>query len=116
MTTLPGILAVDWYDSALGQLYGLDTVDKLHQHMDATMWALPYFITPGIVGLMLSLPVAAIALLRGGVVRWWSLVAVVAGFVTFIGSNVTPWGCALTAVFFTVFAVDLARGTRSPRA
>lgn len=116
MTTLPGLLAVDWYDSSVGQLHGVGAVEQLHDHMDSTMWALPFFVTPGIAGLMLSLPIAAIALLRAGVIRWWALAAVVAGYVAFIGSNVTPWGCALTAVFFTVFAVGLARGTRTPSA
>ena len=47
MTTLPGILAVDWYDSSIGQVYGVDAVSSLHEHMDKTMWALPFFAGPG---------------------------------------------------------------------
>ncbi len=35
MTTLPGILAVDWYDSSIGQVYGVDAIASLHDHMDA---------------------------------------------------------------------------------
>ena len=115
MTTLPGILAVDWYDSSIGQIYGVDAVGSLHDHMDKTLWALPFFAAPGIIGLLLCLPVAAGALWRGGVVRWWSFAAVVAGTATFMGSGVTVWGVSLTAVLFTVFGVDLARGTRAPR-
>lgn len=115
MTTLPGILAVDWYDSSVGQVYGVDAITSLHEHMDKTLWALPLFAAPGIIGLLLCLPVAVAGLWRGGVVRWWSFAAVLVGTATFIGSGVTVWGVSLTAVFFTVFAVDLARGTRSPR-
>jgi hypothetical protein len=62
------------------------------------------------------MPVAAAALWRGGVVRWWSFAAALVGTATFIGSGVTVWGVSLTAVLFTVLGVDLARGTRSPRA
>jgi hypothetical protein len=116
MTTLPGILAVDWYDSSIGQVYGVDAIASLHEHMDETMWALPFFAAPGIIGLLLCMPVAAAALWRGGVVRWWSFAAALVGTATFIGSGVTVWGVSVTAVLFTVLGVDLARGTRSPRA
>ena len=117
MTTLPGILAVDWYDSSIGQVYGVDAISSLHEHMDKTLWALPFFAAPGIIGLLLCMPVAAAALWRGGVVRWWSFAAALAGTVTFIGSGVTVWGVSLTAVLFTVLGVDLAlaaRGLRGP--
>jgi hypothetical protein len=116
MTTLPGILAVDWYDSSIGQVYGVDAIASLHEHMDKTLWALPLFATPGIIGLLLCLPFAAAGLWRAGVVRWWAFAAALVGTATFIGSGVQVWGVAATAVMFTVLGVDLARGTRSPRA
>jgi hypothetical protein len=112
MTTLPGILAIDWFDSAVGQVYGVDAVESVHQHMSDTMWALPFFNLPGIIGLLLCMPVAAAALWRGGVVRWWSFAAALLGTATFIGSGVTVWGVSVTAVLFTVIGVDLARGTK----
>jgi hypothetical protein len=116
MTTLPGILAVDWYDSSIGQVYGVDAVASMHDHMDKTLWALPFFAAPGIIGLLLCLPLAFAGLWRAGVVRWWTFAAALVGTATFIGSGVTVWGVSLTAVLFTVVGVDLARGTRSPRA
>ena len=100
MTTLPGILAVDWYDSSVGQVYGADAITSLHEHMDKNLWALPFFAAPGILGLLLCMPVAA----------------ALVGTATFIASGVTVWGVSLTAVLFTILGVGLARGTRSPRA
>jgi hypothetical protein len=57
-----------------------------------------------------------IALWRAGVVRWWAFVAVLGGYAAFMFSNVMWWGCAITTVCFTVFAVALARGTRDSTA
>jgi hypothetical protein len=116
MTTLPGLLFVDWYDSAIGQMYGVDAIERVNEHMSATMWGVPVFTLPGIIGLALALPLAAVALWRAGLVRWWAPAAVVAGFAAFILSSVTWWGCAITAVFLTVFAVAIERATRPMRA
>ncbi len=113
MTTLPGLLVTDWYDSAVGQLYGAEAVTAVQDRMTETMWGVPALTVPGAVGFMLALPLATIALWRAGIVRWWALAAVIGGYAAFIGSNVMWWGCAITAVCFTVFAVALARGTRN---
>lgn len=112
MTTLPGLLFVDWYDSAIGQLYGADGVAAVNDRMSEVMWGIPWFITPGMIGLMLGLPLAAITLWRAGLVRWWALAAVVAGFLAFMLSNVMWWGCVVTTLCFAVFSVALHRATR----
>jgi len=112
MTTLPGLLFIDWYDSAIGQLYGVDGVAAIGERMSETMWGVPVFTLPGMVGLVLALPLTAITLWRAGLARWWALVAVVAGFAAFMLSEVTWWGCALTTLCFAVFAVALERATR----
>ena len=43
LTTMPGLLFVDFYDSAIGQLNGADAAVAVSEHMDATMWAVPAF-------------------------------------------------------------------------
>lgn len=115
MTTLPGLLFTDWYDSAIGQLYGAGAVTVVHDRMSDTMWGVAAFTVPGLVGFFLALPLATIALWRAGLVRWWAFAAVVAGYAAFIGSNVLWWGCAVTAVCFTVLAFALASATDPAR-
>lgn len=112
MTTLPGLLALDWFDSAVGQLYGPEAPMAVQQHMEQTMWGPAVFTMPGMIGFTLGLPLAAIALWRAGLVRWWAPLSVIAAFAAFMLSNVTWWGCVITTVFLTVFAVALARATR----
>lgn len=116
MTTLPGLLFIDWYDSAIGQVYGVDAAIAVNEHMERTMWGPPVFVVPGLVGFLLGLPLAALALWRAGLVRWWAPLSVFAGYAAFMLSNVTWWGCVITTVCFAVFAWALERATRAPQA
>ncbi|GAB2671984.1 hypothetical protein [Kribbella swartbergensis] len=111
-TSLPGLLFVDYYDSAIGQVAGVDTAVEVTRLIEDTMWGAGVLAVPGIAGLMLALPVAAVAAWRGGIVRWWAPLAVVAGFLAFSISGVMWWGCVITTAFFAVFAYEVARGTR----
>jgi hypothetical protein len=113
MTTLPGLLIVDYYDSAIGQLYGVDATVAVEDHMQATMWGATALALPGMVGFMLGLPLAALAVWRAGLVRWWAPLAVLAGYAAFMLSGVRWWGCVITTVCFGVFAIAIARGTAS---
>jgi len=111
LTTLPGFLPVDFFDSAVGQVAGPETAVAVNELIEDTMWGLPAIALPGMIGFVLALPVAAVAAWRGGVLRWWAPVAVVAGFLAFMLSNITWWGCLVLTAFLAVFAYDLARGT-----
>ncbi len=114
MTTLPGLLFIDWYDSAVGQVYGLEGNLAVTERMEQ-MWGIPVFTIPGIAGLMLALPLTAITLWRAGLARWWALVAVLAGFAAFTLSNVMWWGCVITTLCFAIFAVALHHATDADR-
>lgn len=111
MTTLPGLLFIDWFDSAMGQVHGVDGVAAVYEVVDETMWGVPWFTLPGLVGLVLALPLTALTLWRAGLARCWALLPPLAGFAAFMASNVTWWGCALTTVFFALFSVVLYRAT-----
>ncbi len=114
LSTLPGLLFVDFYDSAIGQVAGVETTAQVAETMEG-MWGVPAIVTPGIFGFVVGLPLAAVAAWRAGLVRWWGPLAVIAGFLAFGLSSVAVWGTVLTTVFFTVFAYELARGTGPDR-
>ena len=112
MTTMPGLLFVDFYDSAIGQLHGAEAAVAVSDHMEATMWGVPAFAAPGAAGFLLALPLAALALWRAGVVRWWAPAAAFGAIGAFsMLSSVVLWGAWITPVCLLVFAVAVARAT-----
>ncbi len=117
MVTLPGMLMIDWVQSGVGQLYGLDATIALDNHMMATMWGPKGFMIAGMAGFLLGLPLAIAAQWRAGRMRWWALAATVAAYVVFFVGQSTWWACALAAAFLGVLAVAIARSTApAPRA
>jgi hypothetical protein len=112
LTTMPGLLASDWFESAIGQLYGVEAIERVFGHMEDTMWGLPVFMMPGTIGLFLGLPLIMVAFWRAGAARWWGFAASVAAMVAFMVSEATVWGASLALVFLTVVAVALGRATR----
>ena len=111
LSTMPGLLMADWFDSAIGQAVGAEGYAAVTERLDA-MWGVPVMILPGTISLVLAMPLTAVTLMRAGLVRWWALAAVVVGFAAFMGSSVMWWGCAIMTVAFSVFAYALARATR----
>jgi hypothetical protein len=111
MSTLPGLVFIDFYDSAIGELYGADGAVAVSDKMDS-MWGVAAFAAPAAPGLILGFLLAIGALWRAGLVRWWAFAAGLAGCVALYGSNVRWWGCVAMTVFFAVVAVALAKATK----
>jgi hypothetical protein len=113
LSTMPGLLFIDYVDSAVGQLHGVAAVAELHALMDDTMWGLSAMMTPGLVCFLLSLPLLSLTLLRAGMVRWWAPVSVLLGFLAFAVTMAAWWGLLVTLACHVVFAVALERATRN---
>ena len=90
MTTLPGLLFIDWYDSAIGQVYGVEGNVAVTEVMNE-MWGIPVFTTPGLLGFVLALPLTALTLWRAGRAPWW--------------------GCVIATVFLAAVSFTLHRAT-----
>jgi hypothetical protein len=98
----------DFYDSSIGQLFGVDGALQIEQRMEG-MWALQVLALTGALGLILALPVATLAAWRAGFLPWWAALAttaaVVGGF--FVLGPTVAAGVVLTAGFL-VLAISLA--------
>lgn len=108
VTTMPGFILVDFMDSAAGQTVGIDAATRIGETAEG-MWALAVMGASGALGFILSLPLAATAAWRAGLLPWWAPVAVVVGLLSFAVSSATWPGTAGMTVAFAAFAVALAR-------
>jgi hypothetical protein len=109
ISSLPGFLLADFYDSAIGQVHGVDGALAVEEAM-AGMWGLGVMGLTGMVGFLLCLPVAVLAAWRAGLLRWWGALAPIAGIIggmLVLGANVPGW--AVTTAGFLVLSVGLAR-------
>jgi hypothetical protein len=113
ISSLPGFLLADFYDSAIGQVHGVDGALAVEGSMEG-MWGLGVLGLTGIAGFLLCLPVAVLAAWRAGLLRWWAAVAPIAGIaggMMVLGANVPGW--AVTTAGFLVLSLGLARAVPS---
>ena len=113
ISTLPGFLIVDFYDSAIGQEFGVDGTLAVERAMEP-MWGLEVMALSGMAGFLLCLPVAVLAAWRAGLLQWWGALAPIAGLAAglfLIGANVPGW--SVMTAGYVVLSVGLARGTRT---
>ena len=114
LSTMPGLLMSDFFDSAVTSAHGIEGHEQMMDAMEG-LWGIPAFIMPGIVGLFVALPLAMITLWRARLASWWGLAAAVAAMAAFMVSNATWPGTVVATVFLTVVSVALARATDPER-
>lgn len=95
-----------WLAAALG-IVGL--VRRRGSWLANVAGGLAAMAVPGFAGLVLALPLAAIAAWRAAQLPWWGPVSVIAGMATFIAFDATLPGNVLLTVAFAVFAAALTR-------
>lgn len=109
ITTMPGFILADFYDSSIGQAFGVEGALRVEDGMEG-MWALMLLASTGALGLVLALPVAVLAAWRAGLLAWWAGLAATAGIVGgfFVLGPTVAAGFVLTAGF-VVLSVGLAQ-------
>ena len=114
ISTMPGFILADFYDSAIASLFGVEGALQVEERMGG-MWALPVLASTGALGLVLALPVATLAAWRAGLLAWWGAAASTAGIVVgfFVLGPTVVAGLVLTAGFL-VLSVALARMDTAP--
>ena len=113
MVTLPGMLITDWYASAIGHEFGLEGTQAVESYMESTMWGVPGFGIAAMAGFVIGVPLSVVALLRAGLVRWWTLLAVIVPLAALFASQGAVWGGLVCAAGLLVWAYALRGAVRS---
>ncbi|MDQ3732826.1 MAG: hypothetical protein M3400_02300 [Actinomycetota bacterium] len=114
VSTMPGLLMSDFFDSAIGAAHGIEGHREVLDALEG-LWGVPAFILPGILGLLLALPLAMITLWRAGLARWWGFAAAVAAMAAFLVSDATWPGTVIATLFLGVVSLTFAKATQPAR-
>ena len=99
LSTLPGLVLLDYVTVGVEHVAGLDTAFKASNEVE-TLPGFMALVIPAFLSSMLAVPLAAVAMWRAGLVAWW-LPPVVA--LAFLGPNVIPEAL----IGFTVMALAM---------
>jgi hypothetical protein len=104
MTTLPGILLIDFYDVAIYGELGGDAWEQVNDRLEDLPGATFLFLT-AFVGFVLAPPTALLAAWRGKVLSWWPAAAVALGE---IAGQAIPGGVGLLVLAASLIALTYA--------
>jgi hypothetical protein len=116
MTTLPGILLIDFYDVAIYGELGGDDWQRVTDRLEELPGAMFFFIS-ALIGFALTLPLALLAAWRARLLSWWPAVMVA---VAEISAQVIPGGyglllfaAALIALSYVLRQVHVLEGVEA---
>lgn len=109
ISTIPGFIIADFYDSALTNATSAATALEIQDSMEG-MWGLIVLGATGSIGFILALPVGTIAAVRAGLIPAWGAGAAIAGFIAMhlLGTEVP--GAVCFAVGMSALSVALYGG------
>jgi hypothetical protein len=111
ISSIPGFLIGDFFDSAMGQHLGVEAGVTIGQTV-SQQWGFVVMQVTGLAGLVLGLPLATAAAARARVLPWWPTAAVVAGTAAFLGFAVTLPGNVLFTLGLASLSFAIARSDR----
>ena len=109
--TLPGLVFNDFVVVGVTQEFGASGSVAATELTDG-IWGVSVFIASGMPAAILGPVVAAAALWRAGVLRWWGFLLPVVAFAGYFASGPAWWGGVIMAVALAVFSAVLFRAIR----
>ncbi|CAN5880368.1 hypothetical protein BH23ACT12_BH23ACT12_22080 [soil metagenome] len=91
MTTMPGLLVVDFFDVAIYSELGGDAWQAVSDHLEELPGMVIMFVS-AFIPFLLALPLILVAAWRGGLLSWWPGVLALAGAVA---AQAVPGGIGL---------------------
>ena len=112
MVSMPGLMMSDMFTAAVANEHGLDAAMKLYDTMPSDQWAIKSYLLPGLVGMLLALPLSFAALARARRTRWWAVVPALLVLPTFAAFGAAGAGVVVPAALLVGLSVLVFRGTR----
>ena len=112
MVSMPGLMLSDMFIAAVANEHGLDAAMKLYDDMPSDQWAIKAYVVPGIVSMLLALPVTFAALARARRTPWWAVVPALLVLPTFAAFGAAGVGIVVPAALLVGLSVLVFRGTR----
>ena len=112
MVSMPGLMLSDMFIAAVANEHGLDAAMKLYNDMPSDQWALFSYMVPGILSMLLVLPVTFAALARARRVSWWAVLPAVLVLPSFVVIGAAGAGVVITSGLLVGLSVILARSGR----
>jgi len=110
LTSIPGILIIDWYDLALAQRYGVEEAAAFRQTMEESYPLLLLLVVPAGLGFLAALIVLPFALWRAGHAPLW--LAIANAVAVLLGEAAPPVLWMMMAAFGVVFLAYAYLGAR----
>ena len=112
MVSMPALMMSDMFIAAVANQHGIDAAMKLYDTMPSDQWAIKSYLVPGLVSMLLCLPLAFAALARARRTSWWMVVPAVLVLPTFVAFGAMGVGVVVPAGLLVGLSVVLHRATR----
>jgi len=112
MVSMPGLMMSDMFTAAVANQHGLDAAMKLYDEMPADQWAIKSYLVPGLVSMLLCLPLAFAALARARRTSWWAVVPALLVLPTFGAFGAAGVGVLVPVGLLAGLSVLVLRATR----
>jgi hypothetical protein len=112
IVSMPALMMSDLFFAAIANESGLDTAARMYDSMGGEQWAIKAYIVPGIVGMLLTLPVTFAALARARRTPWWAVVPALLVLPTCADFGAAGVGVVVPAGLRVGLSVVLARAPR----
>jgi hypothetical protein len=111
MVSMPGLMLSDMFVAAIANEHGLDAAMELYDTMPSDQWAVLSYLVPGLLSMLLVLPVTFAALARARRTSWWAVVPAALVLPSFVVGATGP-AVVITAGLLVGLSVVLARALR----
>jgi hypothetical protein len=113
MVSMPALMMSDIFSAAIANEHGLDAAMKLYDGIPAEQWSVMSYLVPGIIGMLVCLPLTFAALARARRTSWWAVVPAVLVMPAFGALYGVPGGVLVSTALLVGLSVLVARATRA---